>query len=87
MKLLTPIRSEKVWGYEDWIASTHKDGPQKDFIELVKDYPLLAKIIQADDTLSVQVHPDDKPPLNLKAKAPAEKLNAGTFLTAKKVQN
>lgn len=56
---LTPIRSEKVWGYEDWIASTHPDGLQSDFASLVKDYPLLVKIIQANDTLSVQVHPDD----------------------------
>lgn len=57
---LTPVRSEKVWGYEDWIASTHPDGAQKEFIELVKDYPLLVKIIQANDTLSVQVHPNDE---------------------------
>ena len=60
MKPLQPLRSNKVWGYEDWIASTHKDGPQKDFIELTQNYPLLVKIIQADDTLSVQVHPDDQ---------------------------
>lgn len=60
MKLLTPIRSEKIWGYEDWIASTHKDGLQKDFLELAGDYPLLVKVIQANDTLSVQVHPDDE---------------------------
>ncbi|MCR5172555.1 MAG: class I mannose-6-phosphate isomerase [Treponema sp.] len=62
---LTPVRSEKVWGYEDWIASTHPDGAQKEFIELVKDYPLLVKIIQANDTLSVQVHPDDKTAVKL----------------------
>ena len=60
MVKLSPIRSEKVWGYEDWIASTHPDGCQKEFKELVKDYPLLVKIIQANDTLSVQVHPDDE---------------------------
>ncbi len=65
MKLLTPIRSQKVWGYEDWIASTHKDGEQKEFSSLVKDYPLLVKIIQANDTLSVQVHPDDKTAVEL----------------------
>ncbi len=65
MKLLTPIRSQKVWGYEDWIASTHKDGSQKEFVGLVKDYPLLVKIIQANDTLSVQVHPDDKTAVKL----------------------
>ena len=57
---LNPIRSEKVWGYEDWIASTHEDGCQGEFKELVNEYPLLVKIIQANDTLSVQVHPDDE---------------------------
>lgn len=65
MKLLNPLHFDKIWGYEDWIASTHADGPQKDFISLVKDYPLLVKIIQADSTLSVQVHPDDKTALLL----------------------
>ena len=30
MKKLTPIKSEKIWGYEDWIASTHPNGFQKD---------------------------------------------------------
>lgn len=57
---LKPIRSEKIWGYEDWIASTHSDGAQADFAQAAGDYPLLVKIIQANDTLSVQVHPDDK---------------------------
>lgn len=65
MKLLQPIRSEKIWGYEDWLASTHKDGLQKDFLELAGDYPLLVKVIQANATLSVQVHPDDKTALLL----------------------
>ena len=60
MVKLNPIRSEKVWGYEDWIASTHPDGCQSEFKALVKDYPLLVKVIQANDTLSVQVHPDDE---------------------------
>ena len=56
---LNPIRSDKVWGYEDWIASTHTDGCQAEFKALAGEYPLLVKIIQANDTLSVQVHPDD----------------------------
>ncbi len=60
MLKLKPLRSQKVWGYEDWIASTHPDGCQKEFRELTGNYPLLVKIIQADDTLSVQVHPDDQ---------------------------
>ncbi len=60
MLKLDPIKSEKIWGYELWIASTHKNGCQKEFFDAVKgDYPLLVKIIQANDTLSIQVHPDD----------------------------
>ncbi|MCR4626439.1 MAG: class I mannose-6-phosphate isomerase, partial [Treponema sp.] len=61
MLKLNPILSEKIWGYEQWIASTHPDGRQQDFFEaLGKEYPLLVKVIQANDTLSVQVHPDDE---------------------------
>ena len=60
MLALTPIRFEKIWGHEDWIASTHPDGRQDDFAALAGDFPLLVKIIQANDTLSVQVHPDDE---------------------------
>ncbi|MGI5173484.1 class I mannose-6-phosphate isomerase [Treponema sp. OMZ 840] len=64
--------SEKVWGYERWILSTHKAGESKveksvEFIGgknlsslIGADYPLLVKVIQADETLSVQVHPDDE---------------------------
>ena len=67
-----PYVSEKVWGYEKWIVSTHAAGQstvdaQTEFIggkELSgivgNDYPLLIKLIQANDTLSVQVHPDDE---------------------------
>ncbi|MBQ0039974.1 MAG: class I mannose-6-phosphate isomerase [Treponema sp.] len=58
---LDSIRSEKVWGYEDWIASTHPNGMQKEFLDFAgEDYPLLVKVIQANDVLSVQVHPDDE---------------------------
>ena len=68
----TPFVSEKVWGYERWIVSTHAAGQShaddatefiggKELSRIVgPDYPLLIKLIQADDTLSVQVHPDDK---------------------------
>ncbi len=68
----SPFVSEKVWGYERWILSTHAAGQStvlegddrfagKQLSDAVgSDYPLLAKIIQADDTLSVQVHPDDE---------------------------
>ena len=57
---LNAIQSDKIWGYEQWIASTHPNGCQKEFEQFVGgDYPLLVKVIQANDTLSVQVHPDD----------------------------
>ncbi len=63
---LEPIKSEKIWGYELWIASTHPNGCQKEFLEAVGgDYPLLVKIIQANDTLSIQVHPDDEQAVKL----------------------
>jgi len=64
--------SEKIWGYERWILSTHNAGEalaekSTEFIGGKKlssiigaDYPLLIKVIQADETLSVQVHPDDE---------------------------
>ena len=61
MLKLTPVKSEKIWGYELWIASTHPNGPQSEFVQACGgEFPLLVKIIQANDTLSVQVHPDDK---------------------------
>lgn len=60
MLKLNAIKSEKIWGYELWIASTHPNGCQDDFKSFCGgDYPLLVKVIQADDTLSIQVHPDD----------------------------
>ena len=61
MLKLNPIQSDKIWGYELWIASTHPNGCQEDFKKSVGgDYPLLVKVIQANDTLSIQVHPDDE---------------------------
>ena len=61
MLKLSAIKMDKVWGYELWIASTHPNGPQKEFCDFCGGtYPLLVKVIQADDTLSVQVHPDDE---------------------------
>lgn len=60
MLKLEALISQKVWGYENWIASVHPVSFHKDFInECGKDYPLLVKVIQANDSLSVQVHPDD----------------------------
>lgn len=61
MLKLNAIKSEKIWGYELWIASTHPNGCQHEFENMVHgDYPLLIKVIQANDKLSVQVHPDDE---------------------------
>lgn len=67
---LKPFVSNTVWGYELWLASTHLAGlsfavdsktkKEKYLKDVVQDYPLLIKIIQADKTLSVQVHPDDE---------------------------
>lgn len=60
MLKLNSIKSDKIWGYELWIASTHPNGCQDDFKSFCGgDYPLLVKVIQANDTLSIQVHPDD----------------------------
>lgn len=67
-----PFISEKVWGYERWIVSVHPAGQSladastlqiggKPLGSIVDaSYPLLIKIIQANETLSVQVHPDDE---------------------------
>lgn len=64
--------SEKVWGYEKWLLSTLSHGMTKidsateflggkDLTALVgESYPLLIKLIQANERLSVQVHPDDR---------------------------
>jgi len=61
MLKLNPIKSEKIWGYELWLASTHPNGCQEDFKQACGgDYPLLIKVIQANDSLSIQVHPDDE---------------------------
>ena len=46
----------RLWGYELWIASTHPNGCQQEFKNFCGgDYPLLIKVIQADETLSIQV--------------------------------
>lgn len=64
---LNPFYSEKIWGYERWNLSTHKNGystiinEQRSLNEVIgKDLPILIKIIQANDKLSVQVHPNDE---------------------------
>jgi mannose-6-phosphate isomerase len=80
-----PFVSQKIWGYENWIVSTHPAGQSRviDAAQsatqhdaqnnaaqnnalrdalggtLGSSYPLLIKVIQANQTLSVQVHPSD----------------------------
>ena len=64
---LRPFYSEKIWGYEEWNLSTHRNGgsivesTNKVLVdELGKELPILIKIIQANEALSVQVHPGDE---------------------------
>ena len=60
MLKLNAIQLDKIWGYEQWIASTHENGLQQDLLNSMGgSYPLLVKIIQANENLSIQVHPDD----------------------------
>ena len=55
------IRHNKIWGWEDWLASTHPNGLQQELFDFCGgEHPLLVKVIQADEALSVQVHPDDE---------------------------
>ena len=85
MLKLEAIKSEKVWGYELWSASTHENGCQEDFKKLCcGDYPLLVKIIQADDKLSIQVHPDDKFAVELEGKKARGKTECWYVLDAAK---
>lgn len=84
MRKLNPILSEKIWGYEQWIASTHPNGLQKEFFEdCGGDYPLLVKVIQADDTLSIQVHPDDDFAVQLEGEGNRGKTECWYVLDAK----
>ena len=64
---MKPYYSEKIWGYEKWNLSTHKAGSSiiEENGELLSDYlksdlPILIKIIKSEQSLSVQVHPEDK---------------------------
>lgn len=64
---LKPFHSDKIWGYEKWNLSTHRNGhsaitgSDTSLIDHVgEELPIIKKIIQANDTLSVQVHPDDE---------------------------
>lgn len=57
---------DKIWGYEKWILSTHKNGisfvenDERNLLECIgKELSILIKEIKADSSLSVQVHPTD----------------------------
>ena len=81
-----PLKFDKIWGYEIWFASTHPNGCQKELKDFVKgDYPLLGKVIQANEALSIQVHPDDD--FAGTVEHCREKMNAGIFLKPSLVQN
>ena len=68
---LKPYLSEKIWGWEKWVLSCHKDGEstiQEGIYEgqelsrilgCGSDFPILNKIINTEAKLSVQVHPND----------------------------
>ena len=84
MLKLESIKSEKIWGYELWIASTHPNGCQKEFLKACGgDYPLLVKVIQANDTLSIQVHPDDDWAVKLEGEGNRGKTECWYVLDAK----
>ena len=66
---LNAHRKELIWGTEDWLLSTHKSvvsfyensNETKPVTEVSRgDLPVLVKIIDAKDTLSIQLHPDDE---------------------------
>lgn len=66
LHIFDSVHLDKIWGSEDWLVSSHPHGISKDkdgrTIKDIFGYEtnLLTKIINADDDLSVQVHPDDK---------------------------
>lgn len=69
---LKPYLSEKIWGWEKWVLSCHEDGKAtieegiyegqelSALLECGSDFPILNKIINTEDKLSVQVHPNDE---------------------------
>ena len=84
MLKLSSIKLDKVWGYELWLASTHPNGLQKDFYDFCGGaYPLLVKVIQADESLSVQVHPDDQAAVRLEGEGSVGKTECWHVLAAK----
>ena len=68
--LMQPAIKEYIWGTESWEVSTHPDGlsrikngehADKTLKEVLgRDLPVLIKLIDAHDKLSLQVHPNDE---------------------------
>lgn len=68
---LKPYFVEKIWGWEKWVLSCNNEGNSivengneqgKNLSEVLlcgNNFPVLTKIIKANETLSIQVHPDD----------------------------
>jgi len=68
--IMQPVIKDYIWGTESWEVSTHPDGLStvkngefagKTLKEVLgRDLPVLIKIIDAHDKLSLQVHPNDE---------------------------
>lgn len=68
---LAGTTKEYLWGTEEWVLSCHEMGPSlirnagfegmslKEYAWADKEFPLLIKLIDAREALSVQVHPGD----------------------------
>ena len=68
---LAGTTKEYLWGTEEWVLSCHEMGPSlirnegfegmslKEYAWSDKEFPLLIKLIDAREALSVQVHPGD----------------------------
>lgn len=68
---LKPYISKKIWGWEKWVLSCHEEGRTtidegiyggqelSSVLGCGSNFPILNKIIKAEATLSVQVHPND----------------------------
>lgn len=81
---LLPIRKAKIWGYEDWIISTHFSAVQKELYENAGEQDILVKVIQANDVLSVQLHPDDATARILEGEGSCGKTECWYVLSAEK---
>ena len=60
LKLVKPIKINKIWGYEKWIYSSYKNNRTHFLNGIPTPKGPLIKIIKTNKPLSVQVHPDDK---------------------------